>query len=225
MDDIINHIKESIEDQLFSRAEKRNLKSMIKNEGLDQHQINFIRGQVFDIANEHVNSDNYGLVIRWLEEANKALIVNNKTEESDVLFSPGSACKNAILYNIHSAIKTIDICVFTISDNDIRDGIVSAHKKGISVKIITDNDKTEDRGSDIDYLADKGLPVKIDNTSNHMHHKFAIMDSSILITGSYNWTRSAEKYNHENILLSREKGPIKQYQREFDKLWKEMAAY
>jgi phosphatidylserine/phosphatidylglycerophosphate/cardiolipin synthase-like enzyme len=55
-----------------------------------------------------------------------------------------------------------------------------------------------------------------------MHHKFMIADLHTLITGSYNWTLSAARYNHENILLTREANVIKSFSSEFDKLWNEM---
>jgi phosphatidylserine/phosphatidylglycerophosphate/cardiolipin synthase-like enzyme len=49
-----------------------------------------------------------------------------------------------------------------------------------------------------------------------------IADLHTLITGSYNWTLSAARYNHENILLTREANVIKSFASEFDKLWSEM---
>jgi phosphatidylserine/phosphatidylglycerophosphate/cardiolipin synthase-like enzyme len=80
-------------------------------------------------------------------------------------------------------------------------------------------------GSDIERMARAGVEVKMDYTKNHMHHKFAIVDKQHLMTGSYNWTRSAANYNHENLLLTSDEGVVKEYLKEFDKLWKEMEFY
>jgi phosphatidylserine/phosphatidylglycerophosphate/cardiolipin synthase-like enzyme len=91
--------------------------------------------------------------------------------------------------------------------------------------VITDDDKTNDKGSDIYKMHQAGVPIRTDETPNHMHHKFAIVDDSILITGSYNWTRSAERYNHENVLITYDQGSIKAYDQEFDKLWEEFIEY
>jgi phosphatidylserine/phosphatidylglycerophosphate/cardiolipin synthase-like enzyme len=93
------------------------------------------------------------------------------------------------------------------------------------VRVITDNDKTLDHGSDIEQISDAGIHVKMDRTTDHMHHKFMVVDNQALITGSYNWTRSAARYNHENILLTREPGVIKSYLKEFDQLWKVMSDF
>ena len=53
-----------------------------------------------------------------------------------------------------------------------------------------------------------------------MHHKFAIADGMFLVTGSYNWTRSAAKYNEENIVVLDNQGLVKAFQEEFEKLWR-----
>lgn len=52
-----------------------------------------------------------------------------------------------------------------------------------------------------------------------MHNKFAIIDSAVVLTGSYNWTVSASNNNQENILIIESKGVVNSYQNEFIKLW------
>ena len=52
-----------------------------------------------------------------------------------------------------------------------------------------------------------------------------VVDDRALITGSYNWTQSAARYNHENILLTKEGGVVKSFLSEFDQLWKSMEKY
>ena len=89
------------------------------------------------------------------------------------------------------------ICVFTITDDRITDNIIDAHGRGVQVRVISDNDKAHDRGSDLSRLRRHGLPVAFDKTPDHMHHKFAVFDSKLLVSGSYNWTRSAADRNEE----------------------------
>jgi len=144
---------------------------------------------------------------------------------SHAFFSPGEDCLNAIIQAIEDAGKTIKICVFTISDDRISDAIVQAHQRGVNIRIITDNNKLHDAGSDIRELAARGLDVRIDKTRSHMHHKFAIFDETRVLTGSYNWTRSAAMHNHENILVTDNLSIVKDYSREFEKLWESMMTY
>lgn len=139
-----------------------------------------------------------------------------------VYFSPGDHCLQAILACIRRARHTLQICVFTISDDRITAAILRAFAAGIQVRILTDNEKLFDKGADIRQLAAAGIPVRVDITSNHMHHKFAIVDHQTALTGSYNWTRSAALYNHENVLVTHDCDTVQAYSREFDRLWKEM---
>lgn len=52
-----------------------------------------------------------------------------------------------------------------------------------------------------------------------MHHKFAVFDRVRLLTGSYNWTRSAATENHENVLVSDDPRLVLPFCRAFDDLW------
>ncbi len=144
---------------------------------------------------------------------------------SSAFFSPGTACRDAIIHQLNIANSDLRICVFTISDDLITDAIIKAKKRGINILILTDNDKLYDLGSDINRLAGEGIEIKVDNTSNHMHHKFMLVDDRILVNGSYNWTRSAAKFNQENIIVTADRTLMNMFQKEFDKLWKEMTAY
>ena len=54
-----------------------------------------------------------------------------------------------------------------------------------------------DLGSDIERHVKAGIAVKVDRTEHHMHHKFAVVDGKSVVTGSYNWTKSAAEFNQE----------------------------
>lgn len=143
----------------------------------------------------------------------------------EVHFSPGNNCLNAILKYIRQAKEKIDICVFTISDDRIANEIIKAFQLGVKIRIITDNDKTFDRGSDVEIFNRLEIPVKIDKTSSHMHHKYAIFDNEIMLTGSFNWTRSATNYNNENIIVTNSANLVEPFVKEFEKLWWETIKY
>ncbi|MGB0583387.1 MAG: phospholipase D-like domain-containing protein, partial [Limisphaerales bacterium] len=137
-----------------------------------------------------------------------------------LFFSPGNKCLKAITGLLGLAKQRVDICVFTITDNRITDAILRAHQRGVKVRIISDNDKAHDAGSDISRLESEGLPLRTDKTPDHMHHKFALVDGNTAITGSYNWTRSAANDNFENVLVTDDTQIVKPYQREFERLWR-----
>jgi phosphatidylserine/phosphatidylglycerophosphate/cardiolipin synthase-like enzyme len=76
-----------------------------------------------------------------------------------------------------------------------------------------------DNGSDVRALARAGVPVRIDNTDAHMHHKFALFDQRWLLNGSYNWTRSAAEHNEENLVLCNDASLLRQFQGAFETMW------
>ncbi|MFO0910406.1 MAG: phospholipase D-like domain-containing protein [Isosphaeraceae bacterium] len=123
---------------------------------------------------------------------------------------------------LNTARQSVDICVFTITDDRISQAILAAHGRGVGLRILTDNEKAEDLGSDIARFREAGIPVCIDRSQAHMHHKFAIFDGGLLLTGSYNWISAAEE-NEENFVLARTRhvGP---FQSVFDRLWERLHA-
>lgn len=138
---------------------------------------------------------------------------------AEVHFSPGDACLRAIRGQFAAAKKTADVCVFTITDDRIADAMLEAHRRGVKLRVVTDNDKAEDEGSDVVRLARAGVALRVDRTEHHMHHKFAVFDGARVLTGSYNWTRSAANYNAENLLVSDDERLVASYDRAFESLW------
>ena len=52
-----------------------------------------------------------------------------------------------------------------------------------------------------------------------MHHKYAVVDGSVLLTGSYNWTRSAFRVNEENIVVTDDPRLVRAFSKAFEELW------
>lgn len=225
MEELIEHLTGSIEDDFFSKSERKSLRVLIEEKSLDEHQLMFLRSKIYELANEKATPTNYKFILEWIKNVNSALISRPSMSTSGAYFSPGEACRNVIINQINTAISFLQICVFTISDDAITKAILASHRRGTEIKILTDNDKSMDVGSDIEQLAKQGIAVKMDRTANHMHHKFMVVDGKAVITGSYNWTRSAAMYNHENILLTNDGGVVKSFLKQFDQLWKEMEPY
>ena len=178
------------------------------------------RGRAFALAKSALATHEPAAVLTWLESAS-AIFESppGHGAPSRACFSPGDDCLNRVISRLQAADKSADVCVFTITDNRISRALDAAHRRGVSVRIITDNDKANDLGSDIAQLAGAGVPVKVDRTPYHMHHKFAIIDGAYLLNGSYNWTRSAADQNEENLVETGETALIAQFQAKFDELW------
>jgi len=120
---------------------------------------------------------------------------------------------------METAVDELLICVFTISDDRLSDAIMTAHRNGLTVRVISDNDKMYDRGSDVGRLSQAGVNVRIDLSPEHMHHKFMIIDGRTVMTGSYNWTRSAETRNEENLISVDDPQLAIRFTEEFERIW------
>eukprot|EP01023_Acetabularia_acetabulum_P002357 TRINITY_DN10932_c0_g1_i5.p1 TRINITY_DN10932_c0_g1~~TRINITY_DN10932_c0_g1_i5.p1 ORF type:complete len:192 (-),score=12.66 TRINITY_DN10932_c0_g1_i5:314-889(-) len=139
----------------------------------------------------------------------------------------GNSCKFShtdsnlvhLLHFLRNARSSIDVCVFTITCNDISDALLYAYKRGVRVRVITDDDQATTQGSDAVKLYRDGIQVKTDDSPYHMHHKFCVIDGKILINGSFNWTRQAVLHNQENIVIMNDQRVIKPFQQKFEQMW------
>ena len=214
-------LKSTLDDFRVSRGEKRILEGIVREHGDSEQQLGFLRHRAFAVARESIVGPEGIAAMEWLEDVIKVFQPREEPEQNStqVYFSPGDDCPQIIVNQLERAGRSIDICVFTITDNRIADAIRDAFVRGIAVRVISDNDKSLDPGSDIERLMGLGVPVRIDQTDHHMHHKYAVFDQKTTLTGSYNWTRSADKHNDENFLITGEASINRAYLGHFDRLW------
>ncbi|KNC55567.1 phospholipase D6 [Thecamonas trahens ATCC 50062] len=118
-----------------------------------------------------------------------------------------------------AAEASIDVCVFTITEPRLVAALIKAAARGVAVRIITDNETLTNEGSDISQLAAASIPVRIDTTPAHMHHKFAVVDRAVALTGSFNWTSAAASVNNENIIVSNTPELVVPFVDHFAELW------
>jgi len=221
IDKILRH---TLSDAKMSRGEKRVLKQIVEESGADEADLAVFRSRAFDIAREQLENHSDRATIDWLEDAVRvlsALPPSDGPRPSEAYFTPGSDGPTKIAGLIVFARKTIDICVFTITDDRVSDAIYEAHQQGTKIRIISDNDKAFDPGSDIERLQRRGIDVRVDTNEYHMHHKFAVFDNATTLTGSYNWTRSAAERNAENFIISYDCKLANRFTTEFNRLWNE----
>uniref|UniRef100_A0A7S0WPJ2 Mitochondrial cardiolipin hydrolase n=1 Tax=Chlamydomonas leiostraca TaxID=1034604 RepID=A0A7S0WPJ2_9CHLO len=120
---------------------------------------------------------------------------------------------------IASARQSLIICVFTITCDEISDVVIGAHKRGIKVRVISDDDQAKTQGSDVARMQQAGIPVKVDHQPTHMHHKFCVVDGRVLINGSFNWTRQAVIGNNENVVILDIPSLVAEFSQYFEALW------
>lgn len=213
-------LMQSLADFRLSRGEKAALTAAIADAKFSATDLAGVRNAAFALAHEALADCPPGTVLEWLEDVLKAAQPAAATVSvSEVHFSPGSDCPQRIAQLFQNCRETADVCVFTITDDRVTGAILAAHATGVRVRIVTDNEKAFDPGSDIRLLKKSGIDVRVDCTPFHMHHKFAIFDGRLLLNGSYNWTRGAAEDNLENFIITSDKRLIDPFAELFEKLW------
>ncbi len=179
--------------------------------------------RIITTSSKNINAQNFKDYTFWINKiVQKIDSIPVRPSENNAFFSHHDNIRDFVINMLKSAKKELKICMFTISDNPIAETIAGCHKMGIRVRIITDDGKIFDKGSDIYSLDRTGIKIKIDSFRSLMHHKFVLVDNQKLLTGSYNWTRTGSDINNENVLVTSNKKIVKAYNKEFKRLWKEM---
>jgi phosphatidylserine/phosphatidylglycerophosphate/cardiolipin synthase-like enzyme len=111
----------------------------------------------------------------------------------------------------------VHAALYQLTDPEIAQAVLEVSQRGLEVLILLDDEPS--RGSKGCLLQSWGIPVKQYVDSGIMHHKFAVVDGALVITGSYNWTTSAQTRNEENLIVIQSPELANIFESEFQKLW------
>jgi phosphatidylserine/phosphatidylglycerophosphate/cardiolipin synthase-like enzyme len=145
-------------------------------------------------------------------------------------FSPRGKCSGQVMREIAQAKKEVLVAVYAFTSEDLAAALAQARRRGVTVQVIIDRDFDERTdNSKARFLETHKIPLRrisgikpsdSEADAGLMHQKFAVIDRANVLTGSYNWTRAAELFNHENLLLFRNAGPLaEEYRKIFFQLW------
>jgi len=141
--------------------------------------------------------------------------VNSQTElEHDSIqihFSPDGSPTAAVVRTLDSAAKSVLVQAYSFTSTPIASALKRAHDRGVVVNVILDSGQLSERYTSATFLQRAGIPVWIDSLHAIAHNKVMIIDDSIVITGSFNFTKSAEERNAENLLIINSKQVAGEY--------------
>ncbi|MGV7929630.1 MAG: phospholipase D-like domain-containing protein [Spirochaetota bacterium] len=144
-----------------------------------------------------------------------------KIGETDInaYFSPDDDIERILLKRLEKAEKSVRFMAFSFTSDPLGEELIRLHKKGVDVRGVME--KTGTNGKDSEYIKMKieGVPVKLISGIGRMHHKVMIIDESIVVTGSFNFSRGANVRNDENVLIIHNEGIALAYLKEFDRLY------
>jgi phosphatidylserine/phosphatidylglycerophosphate/cardiolipin synthase-like enzyme len=119
----------------------------------------------------------------------------------EVFFSPRGGGTEAIVAELAKAKQTVFVQAYSFTSAPIVKALVEAHKRGVAVQVVLDKSQRTQKYSSADFVAHAGIATFIDTRHAIAHNKIMIIDDSVVITGSFNFTKAAEESNAENLLV------------------------
>ena len=123
-----------------------------------------------------------------------------------VLFTPGDNVAAAITQAIRGAKQNVRVQAYIFTNKAIARALQDASRRGIDVTLLADREQFERGGGFLlRDLKHAGVTVMLDGEHAAAHNKVMLIDAEganpVVITGSFNFTQAAQKYNAENVVL------------------------
>jgi hypothetical protein len=119
----------------------------------------------------------------------------------EVYFSPDDNPEARIVELLLNAEQSIDFMVYAFTDDEIANALLDRASAGVAVRGVIERGQAGNEGSEYERLHQSGNDIRLDANERNMHHKVIVIDGKIVITGSYNFSRSAQEFNDENVLV------------------------
>ena len=150
------------------------------------------------------------------------------------LFSPDDNLESVLISLIDNEQHSLKVAVFSFTNGNIAQALLRALDRGVTLELVIDASCLKDRFNKIELLQAKGInpyiyrPSATTLLSDIMHNKFVIFGENIggkqiLWTGSFNFTKSAQLKNQENVIVLDEKYLIEKYEKQFEVIKKRVA--
>ena len=138
----------------------------------------------------------------------------------EIYFSPDDGVAEQIVAEIMQAETSIDFMAYSFTSDPIAQAMQDRAANGVQVRGVFDESQVKsNKGGEYDVLQQEGFDVYLDGISGLLHHKVIVIDRQVVITGSYNFSASAERTNDENIVIIHDAGIAQQYLQNFETVY------
>jgi phosphatidylserine/phosphatidylglycerophosphate/cardiolipin synthase-like enzyme len=139
----------------------------------------------------------------------------------EIAFSPSGGATELVVRTIESAKYTVRVAAYSFTSKPIAQALLADYKRGVDVRVVVDKSNATARYSAATFLANQGVPVRVDYRYAIMHDKFVVVDGAVVETGSFNYTQSAATRNAENLIVLHDPSIAQRYSQEWERLWAE----
>lgn len=142
---------------------------------------------------------------------------------NQTLFTSQSSVARAIERLLLETRVSVDAALYRITNPRLARALGKAQDRGLRIRLLVDRNKYQETAATRELLAKNALPFQAiygrKEKGSKLHHKFAVLDRHIVLTGSYNWTIDSEERNFDHMLILRDPNLVQAYQQEFERLW------
>ena len=146
------------------------------------------------------------------------------TQDGDpvgIYFASEEDVKTDVVAALQTAQHSIRFMTFSFTLDDVGQALLDKASAGVDVSGIFETTGSETRFAELTPLFCAGLPVRQDGNPFVLHHKVFIVDDATVLTGSFNYSASANDSNDENLVMITDPDLAAQYLAEFDRRWAE----
>lgn len=134
-------------------------------------------------------------------------------------FAPEDNVERIINSRLKKANNSIRFMAFSFTSDVIAETMISKFKNGLIVQGVFEKKGSNSEYSEYTKMLIEGVPVIKDRNYRIMHHKVIIIDDRIVITGSFNFSKNANRSNDENILIVESPEIAASYTEEFRRIY------
>ena len=166
----------------------------------------------------------YGVLWPWL---GASLLAVTGCTQQDVTFCRTASCADRVITEIENASKSVHTAIYALTNDEIVTALEeAAARPGVDVRVVAERSQTD--SAVMNSLISAGIPaLYADKRScscgnvaqGIMHHKFTVIDSRIVLTGSYNYSCSAENCSDEHIVMMIDSRVAESFESEFTYLY------
>jgi phosphatidylserine/phosphatidylglycerophosphate/cardiolipin synthase-like enzyme len=146
-----------------------------------------------------------------------AITIHATAADIQVYFSPDGGCTEAVVRELGKAKSTVLVQAYSFTSAPIAKALVGAKSRGVKIQVILDKSQRREKYTEADFLLHAGVPTWIDAKHAIAHNKIMVIDSHMVLTGSFNFTKAAEENNAENLLIIDDAGLAQKYTENWQK--------
>ncbi len=149
---------------------------------------------------------------------NPKIVINGVLVET--YFAPEDDVMSKVISTVASAESTIHFLAYSFTDKKLANTMLFRQNNyGVNISGVFEVRMASIESSQCMSLLRNGANVLLDGNSGTMHHKVIIIDSKIVIFGSFNLSANANENNDENLLIIHSPALANSYEQEFQKLF------